>query len=196
MYRVLSRASGAMRKPNPASRPRAWSSASTAGRSPGAFSFVDVDEERREGFRARPLDRGLVHPGGVEVGDLLLDRSLRPVGLRRGLLEDLLQDVAVAVGDLFERAVARAVRRDRVTLQPAPVRVLVEVLARLRRTGRSSRDRAPSVSRAAQSGRSRRQRRREGRGRALHHAWTREASDLVPTPARPGANRGRGEGEP
>ena len=97
----------------------------------GRLQLRDRRENRGERRRAGLLAGRCVHAGRVEVRDLLLGRTLRPVRFLGGLLENLLHDVAVAVGELFEAAVARAVGGNRVRFQPRAVRVEVEVFARL-----------------------------------------------------------------
>ncbi len=99
----------------------------------GRLQLRDRREGRRERGGAGLLARRGVHAGRVEVGDFLLRCALRPVGLPGRLLEDRLHDVAVAVRQRVEAAVAAAVGRDRVSGEPRAVRELVEVLAGLRR---------------------------------------------------------------
>ena len=87
---------------------------------------VELSLERRDPGR---LDRGLIHAAPVEVGELSLlgpRRRRRPGG---ELLQGLVQDLAVPLVQLVERAPARVIGRHRVLLQPPAVGVLVEVAA-------------------------------------------------------------------
>ena len=108
---------------------------------PAAFVLPQQPEEvllrvdRRhagEDGRDRPqtlgLDGGFVHAGGVVVADLGFDgRTRGPGGLR--LLEDGVELLAIALGQLVEAAPARLVGGDRVGLAPAPAGEGVEVHA-------------------------------------------------------------------
>ena len=87
---------------------------------------VELSLERRDPGR---LDRGLIHAARVEVGELSLlgpRRRRRPGG---ELLQGLVQDLAVPLVQLVERAPARIIGGNRVLLQPSAVGVRVEVAA-------------------------------------------------------------------
>ena len=91
---------------------------------------VDAIELRLDRRDAGRFDGRLVHAGGVEVADLLLRASRRGVGHGRILLEDLVEDFAIALGQLFETAVARVLRRQRMRVTPLADRETIEVVAR------------------------------------------------------------------
>jgi hypothetical protein len=91
--------------------------------------LVDAREVGREGLGAQRLARGLVHAGGVEVADLLVDRAGLGAGLLRRLFEYLVQRLAVVLREDVEAAPRGEGRGNLGRLQPAAVGVLVEVVA-------------------------------------------------------------------
>src|SRR5262249_26240474 len=97
------------------------------------LDVVDPVELRRDPFDAELLDLGLVHAGAVEVAELLLVRAGLRGLVRRELLEDPPKGVLIVLAQLFEGAPPRAVRRNRILLEPSSVGVLVEVGTGLRR---------------------------------------------------------------
>ena len=118
-------------------------------------------------LRALRLDPGLVHARRVVVADPRLDRRPRPRRVLRRL-EDLVQVLAVPLGELVEAAPARLVGRDRVGLAPAAARELVEVHAGVDRRGRGRRRRSgrrPAAAAGAAAGSRPRPRRRAGGAR-------------------------------
>ncbi len=92
---------------------------------------VDPGELGRNGSEAVGLDRRLVHAGAVEVAELALLGSGGRGFVGGQPLEDRVQVLQVALPQLVEGSPARAVRGDRVLLQPAAVGVLVEIHAGL-----------------------------------------------------------------
>src|SRR5262249_12847588 len=88
---------------------------------------IDFGPQRLD---AGGLDRRLVHAGAVEIAELPSVRAGRGPLVRRGVLEDRAQRLAVALLDLIERPPRGVLRRYGVLLQPAADRVLVEVCAR------------------------------------------------------------------
>jgi hypothetical protein len=82
--------------------------------------------ERRQ---PAPVNRRLVHAGGVVVADL----SRRRVAAARRTLEDPTQDLVVPFLQLVEAAPARAVGRNGIGGEPSAAGELVEVGARIDR---------------------------------------------------------------
>jgi hypothetical protein len=89
---------------------------------------IDFGEMALQRFDALGIDLGLVHAGGVEVTDDLVDAG--GIGLGSSLFGQLLLHGAGALGEHFERAPTGAIARDRVGRQPLAVDVAVEVAAR------------------------------------------------------------------
>ena len=90
---------------------------------------VDLREVGLDRVVTGLLDARLIHRRGVEVADLLRVGA-RLGGFLRALLEDLLEEVQVALAHLVADAPGRVLGRDRVGVEPAAVGVAVEVRAR------------------------------------------------------------------
>jgi hypothetical protein len=88
---------------------------------------VEVRVERRG---PEALDGPFIHARHEVVADLLLGR-VPPRGLLRELVEDAPEESLVVLAELAEHVPARLVRRQRVVLDPAAARVLVEIHARI-----------------------------------------------------------------
>src|SRR5215470_6184520 len=97
----------------------------------GRPDAVDLGEERRERREPVGLDLRLVQAGGVGVAGELLGAAGGPVSLRRGLLEERLETLAIGVAREGAAAPARLPLRDRMGGQPAAVGEGVEIGARV-----------------------------------------------------------------
>ncbi len=84
---------------------------------------VEIGLERR---RALGFDGRFVHARRVIVAHLLFEGTASGLG-RRGVVQDLAQDIAIAVLQGVETAPARLVGRDRIGSHPGAARVAIEV---------------------------------------------------------------------
>src|SRR5579864_2902928 len=96
-----------------------------------ASDVRDAVELGVERFHSFGLNLLLIHATGVEVADLLFVRALGRFPGAGRVLENLMQEFPVSLGQLVEAAPTGIRRRDGILGEPAPVRILVEVLARL-----------------------------------------------------------------
>src|SRR4051812_30290869 len=91
---------------------------------------IDFGEKWVERLGAKLVDGGLVHAGGVVVGDLALP-GLKRVGRSRSkLLEDVVQNGAVALRHGGVAVPCSLVRGEGIRSAPASARELVEILTR------------------------------------------------------------------
>ena len=82
--------------------------------------------ERRGAERVEPL---LVHPGRVEIPDLLLDRAGRGI-TGRNILDDRANVLLRREPERHESAVGRQVGRNLESVEPTAVRIAIEIIAR------------------------------------------------------------------
>ncbi len=85
---------------------------------------------RLDRLRAQRVDVGLVHAGGIVVANLLHHRVAFGTG-HRGLFEDGMQDVVVALLQFIEASPARLVSGDGILRHPSAACVLVKVDTRI-----------------------------------------------------------------
>src|SRR5579883_3429141 len=94
-----------------------------------ALHGANAIELRLDGSKTFAVDGFLMHAGGVVIADFLVIRIRAGGG--RGAFENLVENLAIALGEFAEPAPCRLVRRDRVVFQPGSAGVLVEVVARI-----------------------------------------------------------------
>jgi hypothetical protein len=89
----------------------------------------DVGEIRLDRFRPELVDALLVHARAVKVGDLLIDRALRPVAAFGEIVEDRAQLLLAQLTGSPAPAPALHRRRNRIRRAPRAVRVIEKVRA-------------------------------------------------------------------
>ncbi len=92
-----------------------------------ALDGCDLCEIWLERFSAERLEPLLVHPGRVEIPDLLLDRAGRGVAGRK-MLDDRANVLLRRESEPHESAISRQIGRNLKSVEPTPVRIAVEVI--------------------------------------------------------------------
>src|SRR5690349_19838 len=88
----------------------------------------NATEFRIERLRSGGIDLFLVHATGIKIANLLLVRTRARLGISRRAFEDPAKFVAVSFGQFVEPSPTRVGRRDRILLQPFPVREIKKII--------------------------------------------------------------------
>jgi hypothetical protein len=86
---------------------------------------------RFERFCTLGVDLLFVHAARVKIADFLIVRAGGCLRVRRLLLQNLVQQLAISFRQLVEAAPARICGRNRICFQPFAARILIKILARL-----------------------------------------------------------------